>query len=381
MKLLKGFEIEIFTSSLQGNSVGLSDSILENNIGFFQEPDSRNVEYITAPLQDYNKLLIELIVPRIKLRKYLSTLGKYTLMPGSTLSLGDSNKFFRSDPKNKYHDFIEASYGTNVVTASIHINIGIDDPDLLFRACRLIRMEAPLFLALSASSPFIDSNFTGYHSTRWKIFPQTPKRVPLFKNHEHYIRWCNLQMSDGIMKNVRHLWSSVRPNGDQRPYSLNRLELRICDLIVDPYRILAIAALLEARIHQLILDPTIDPLISSSISELNREKELIDLTLSNEIAAAHLSLDATLRHWQSGKNILARDWIQKIYEGCLPISKKLGFKDIILPIQKILNEGNDSMKWLFLLRQGFSPAEIVTASIQDMLCKDKNLGQSFSKYF
>ena len=36
------------------------------------------------------------------------------------------------------------------------------------------------------------------------------------------------------MRNERHLWTSVRPNGPDRPHSLNRLELRICDLVTDP---------------------------------------------------------------------------------------------------------------------------------------------------
>lgn len=60
----------------------------------------------------------------------------------------------RSDPGNPYHDYIEQTYGTKVVTASIHINIGISDMETLMRACRLVRVEAPLILALTASSPF-----------------------------------------------------------------------------------------------------------------------------------------------------------------------------------------------------------------------------------
>ena len=52
-------------------------------------------------------------------------------MPGSTLSLGDSGEFQRSDLSNPYHEFIELNYGTKVVTSSIHINLGIDDVSLI----------------------------------------------------------------------------------------------------------------------------------------------------------------------------------------------------------------------------------------------------------
>jgi hypothetical protein len=126
------------------------------------------------PGQRYERLLCDLVQPRQHLRQYLQTLGNYTLIPGSTLALGDSTIFLRSDPGNPYHTYIQKTYGTRVVTASVHINIGIDDPETLIRACRLVRVEAPLYLALSAASPWLDGRITGWHSTRWHQFPLTP---------------------------------------------------------------------------------------------------------------------------------------------------------------------------------------------------------------
>ena len=230
----------MYTGTPQGNIVGLSDRIVRDLDGFVREPDSRNVEYTTAPFCCYERLLCALLRPRRKLRQYLTQQGDYTIIPGSNLSLGDSNHFFRSDPQNPYHSYIEQTYGTSVVTASIHINIGVSDPEQLMRAIRLIRLEAPLYLALSASSPFLDGQVTGFHSSRWQQFPKTPVDVPLFTSHAHFIQWTEEQLMTGKMQNVRHLWSSVRPNGDRRPYCLNRLELRICDLILNPICLLAV---------------------------------------------------------------------------------------------------------------------------------------------
>ena len=56
-------------------------------------------------------------------------------------------------------------------------------------------------------------------------------QVPLFTSHQHYITWMEEQLAAGAMFNVRHLWTSVRPNGERRPHDLNRVEIRICDLI------------------------------------------------------------------------------------------------------------------------------------------------------
>ncbi|NDJ20271.1 glutamate--cysteine ligase [Nostoc sp. B(2019)] len=359
MVLSKGFEIEMYTGTPQGEIVGLSDKIVADLDGFVREPDSRNVEYITQPSHNYENLLCALLRPRRELRNYLNRLGDYTLIPGSTLSLGGSDRFLRSDPTNPYHDYIEKTYNTKVVTASVHINIGISDPEVLMRACRVIRTEAPLFLALSASSPFLDGKATGYHSTRWGVFPQTPTHVPLFASHADHIQWVENQLALGTMQNVRHLWTSVRPNGDRRPYNLNRLELRICDLVTDPIALLAICALLEARLLQIIENPNIDPLTQSTFSP----EELITLAANNEAAAAIASLDAHLTHWQDGRSILARDWIAEIYQDVWAIAKQNGFSCFLSPINKILREGNEAQQWLQLHGVGFDTQCVITQAI------------------
>ncbi|HAA31037.1 MAG TPA: putative glutamate--cysteine ligase [Cyanobacteria bacterium UBA8553] len=373
MLLSKGFEVEMYTGTPQGDIVGLSDKIVASLDGFVREPDSRNVEYTTAPLYGYDRLLCALVRPRQKLRAYLRRLGDYTLIPGSTLSLEESDRFYRSDPNNPYHDYIEQTYGTKVVTASIHINIGISEPELLMRAIRLVRLEAPLYLALSASSPFLKGQPTGYHSTRWGLFPKTPADVPLFESHTHFIRWTQEQLKAGTMQNVRHLWSSVRPNGDRRPYNLNRLELRICDLIADPIALLGITALLEARLLQLINDPSLDPLELSTLSAATRAQDLVELANANEDAAACQSLDATLRHWQDGRKILARDWIEEIYQEVWPIAKKGSFSCFLSPVKKILREGNTAQQWLKLHASGFDSRSVMVQAIQALAEQEQEL--------
>ena len=372
--LSKGFEVEMYTGTPEGEIVGLSDKIVRALDGFVREPDSRNVEYTTAPFCGYDRLLCALLKPRQALRAYLQTLGDYTLIPGSTMSLGGSERFYRSDPNNPYHDYIEQTYGTDVVTASIHINIGIEDPEVLMRACRLVRVEAPLYLALSASSPFIDGKVTGSHSSRWQMFPKTPQDVPLFESHSHFIRWTEEQLAAKKMRNVRHLWSAVRPNGDRRPYNLNRLELRICDLVVDPLALLAITALLEARIMQTIQDPKLDPLQQSKLSTSNLQSDLMALSDENEMLAARHSLDAELRHWQDGRKILARDWIEEIYQEVYPIAKQRGFSCFLSPLQKILRQGNTAQQWLRLYDLGMQPTQIIQQDIYNIAQQEQDLG-------
>ncbi|MFM2303689.1 MAG: hypothetical protein RLZZ135_1099 [Cyanobacteriota bacterium] len=366
MLLSKGFEIEVYTGTPAGEIVGLSDRIVADLDGFITEPDSRNVEYTTAPFNSYERLLCALVRPRRQLRAYLQRIGNYTLIPGSTLSLSGADRFYRSDPQNPYHSYIEQTYGTNVVTASVHINIGISDPELLMRACRLVRVESPLYLALSAASPFLDGAPTGYHSTRWGVFPKTPKQVPLFESHAHHIKWMEEQLALGTMQNVRHLWSSVRPNGDRRPYNLNRLELRICDLIIDPIALLAVTSLIEARLWQLIADPTLDPLVMSTLPAHDRAQELVSIADANEMAVAKSSLDATLQHWRDGRSITAHDWIEELYAEVSPIAKQRGFLCFLSPVKKILREGNTAQQWLQMYDRAGDARSVIMHAISQV---------------
>ncbi|WP_066118110.1 glutamate--cysteine ligase [Geminocystis sp. NIES-3709] len=373
MLLSKGFEVEVYTGTNEGEVIGLSSQIVKDLQSFVREPDSRNVEYTTAPLCNYDRLLCALLRPRKDLRQYLQSLGNYTIIPGSTLSLGDSTKFFRSDPDNHYHDYIEQTYHTKIVTASIHINVGIEDTEKLIRAYRLIRLEAPLLLALSASSPFLDNEVTGFHSTRWRLFPQTPDNVPLFTNHSHFIEWTKQQLILGTMQNVRHLWCSVRPNGDNRPYNLNRLELRICDLVLNPIHLLAITAILEARITQILNDDTLDPLQQSTINHGNLETELLKITKYNEQAVSENSLNAQLYRWQDGSQIIAKDWLEELISELYPLAKAKGFACFLTPAYKILEQGNQAQQWLQQHQQGLSITEIIQNAIVSVYQEEKDL--------
>ncbi|MCP9804331.1 glutamate--cysteine ligase [Cyanobium sp. T1G-Tous] len=373
--LLKGFEVELYTGRADGTVVGCSAEAAAALDGFVTEPDCRNLEYITPPDADYARQLQLLLEPRQRLRRWLAS-RNLTLLPGSTLSLGDSQRFERSDPANPYHGYIEATYGTKVVTASVHINLGLtadhglEPMTSLFAGLRLMRCEASLLLALSASSPFLDGLVTAAHSQRWLQFPLTPAEVPLFLDHQHYISWMGEQLALGTMQNVRHLWTSVRPNGDNRPHDLNRLEIRICDLVTDPLVLLAITAFAELRLQQLLREPErYDPLHASSLSP----SQLASLADANDRATARSSLDATVMHWRNGGPILVRDWLAQELADLAPLAEELGLSRVLAPLQGVLDQGNQAMGWLAGHQAGLSIPTLLNQTVEAMASQEAEL--------
>lgn len=367
--LLKGFEVEMYTGRPDGTVVGCSSEAAAAIDGIVTEPDRRNLEYITPPDASYAAQLQHLLEPRQRLRQWLQQ-RQLTLLPGSSLSLGNSQHFERSNPDNPYHQFIEDSYGTRVVTASVHINFGLESSETIMAACRLLRCEAALLLALSASSPFLDGQATGAHSQRWRQFPITPQQVPLFENHQHYIDWMHTQLEQQQMRNVRHFWGSVRPNGPERPQQLNRVELRVCDLVSDPRDLLAITAFAELRLLQLIdRGQSEDPLFSSELSAA----ELAELADHNDQQAALTSLDAELRHWRDGRSISARQWIQDQLQDLNAWADQQPAMAWLDRLPALLEHGNTAMQWLQRQQSGESISAILSADIAALAALEQDL--------
>ena len=170
------------------------------------------------------------------------------------------------------------------------------------------------------------------------------------------------------MQNIRHFWSSIRPNGPQRPLILDRLELRICDFIHDINLLLGITAMLELRILHLFENRnSLDPLISSIFS-LDELSEICD---QNEINAAKDSLNSELIQWQDGNKIKCREWIQNLLFDLSPTAEKFNMKHLLIPLYEVLEEGNLSMKWINQYKKGLSIEQIMKLTINDMIVNEK----------
>ena len=369
-QLLKGLEEEVYTGTPDGHVLPLSARVKAALDGYTTEPDGRNVEFTTAPYRNYQVLTDRLMAKRCALRRYLEAAHGCTLVPGGTLSLADPDSFYISDPENPYYRYIRNTYGTRVVTASTHINLGIDDPEELLRAYRVLRLEASMFLALTAASPFLAGEPTGQHSSRWLRFPLTPERVPFFPDPASFADWMDEQLELGTMQNGRHLWLGIRPNGPATPRVLDRLELRICDRISDPDILQAVTALYEARVWQVLERPELDPLRGRSSSELEA------LAAANERAAGTGSLEATATNWVDGGTVTFRNWAASMLESTRETAGRHGFGALLEPIEEILEKGNPAMQWLRRIGQGATPQQVIQEAIVELAALDREFDPS-----
>lgn len=366
--LNKGIEVELFAGTKVGDVVPLSSRINERFTNFSQEPDQRNFEYTTTPTKSYEDLFNEIFQPRNKVRKFLKELNEnYTLIPGSTIPLNFSKEFYRSKKDDPYHTFIQNTYKTKVITTSLHINIGIDNYENLFKLLSALRLDTPLFLALSASSCFHDGKVTGYHSYRWHSFPKTPDFVPFFTDHNEYITWTDEQLRTKTMQNVRHLWTSIRPNGPKRPINLNRIEIRICDLVSDIRKSMALVAFIECIIQKYLQEQNWPKVLSNKKSSLNDLVKTID---EQEEFVAINSLNAKIWDWRNDTNTEVYKIIETLYKDLKDIADKLGISKHLNPINDILTGGNEANQFLEMYNKNKSIQKTIQHFIEQSTIVD-----------
>ena len=65
--------------------------------------------------------------------------------------------------------------------------------------------------------------------------------------------------------------------------------------------------------------------------------------------------------------IISFEWIQNLLLELSSTAENFGMKHLLDPIYKVLEEGNQSMKWINQYEKGLSIEQIMKISIEDMI--------------
>lgn len=156
--------------------------------------------------------------------------------------------------------------GQRNVVCGMHVHVEIppeaDRIDVMNRMLRWL----PLFLSLSASSPFWGRRRTGLMSYRQSLYDEWPRSgLPdWFENEQELAGLLSLLRRCGAVKDASYLWWVIRPSG-----KFPTLELRIADTRAEDA--VAIAMLYRCLVAALIRRP-----------ELGRERTATTRTIVDE---------------------------------------------------------------------------------------------------
>ncbi|WP_281356391.1 carboxylate-amine ligase [Acrocarpospora macrocephala] len=205
------------------------------------------------------------------------------------------------------------------VTCGCHVHVGIADQELAVQVLNRVQPWLPMFLAISASSPFYDSADTGYQSFRnplWAGFP-IGGPPPLFESHAAYAEHVRQLLDSDALTDMGNLYWDARL-GTRYP----TLEFRIADACTTIDETVLLAGLARALVLTCIDEiqaerppvRTSPPMIKAATWRAARSgltADLIDPMTSEKLPAPAM-LDRFLHYTQEALKDLG-DWEEISY--------------------------------------------------------------------
>ncbi len=140
----------------------------------------------------------------------------------------------------------------NFLISGLHIHVAMPNEEAALRAYDASITYLPIFLALSANSPFHLGEDTGLQSYRSKIFERLPRAgIPeYFSSYREYCSLMEQLYATGTIQSAKDVWWDVRIH-----QGFGTVELRVCDAFYDRERLRLITLFYQALLHRLTQYP------------------------------------------------------------------------------------------------------------------------------
>jgi glutamate---cysteine ligase / carboxylate-amine ligase len=168
-------------------------------------------------------------------------------------------------PKPRYEEMIEdlRSIGHRNMMCGMHVHVQLPDSEKRFAVMRAMIPYLPVFIALSASSPFWNSHKTGLKGYRLAAYSELPRTgLPeLFETKAEFDAYVEALKKSGVIPDESYIWWAMR-SSMRHP----TLELRAPDTCTFVDDAIAIASLYRALARYLYQRPQ----LSQGVTSLDR---------------------------------------------------------------------------------------------------------------
>ena len=156
----------------------------------------------------------------------------------------------RISPHPRYADLVDRIQwpARRLAIHGIHFHVGVRSGAKAVAIANSLAFHLPLFLALSASSPFWHGLDTGMASARTKIFEGLPTAglPPQLDSYDDFEAFMETLIAANAIESVREVWWDVRPHPN-----FGTVELRMCDAMATLTEVAAVAALAQSLVQYL----------------------------------------------------------------------------------------------------------------------------------
>ncbi len=210
-----------------------------------------------------------------------------------------------------------------------HVHIGCPSGSDGLYLLHSLNRYLPHFIALSASSPFVQRNDTLFNSARLNsvfAFPLSG-HAPFIVDWEDFdnIYFAKMQKT-GTINSMKDFYWDIRPKPEY-----GTIELRVCDTPLTIEKAAVLAAYLQAICKYLMTEKKYKP-----------EEDDYLVYNYNRFQACRFGMDGTLVHPKTYESILLKDDIAHTLDEIASHSEDLGSLDAIEKIRSYLELGNDA---------------------------------------
>jgi glutamate---cysteine ligase / carboxylate-amine ligase len=159
-------------------------------------------------------------------------------------------------PKPRYEKMIEdlRTIGHRNMLCGMHVHVQMRDVDKRFVVMRAMIPYLPLFIALSASSPFWNARETGLRGYRLAAYDELPRTgLPeLLGGKDDYDAYVRALVKSGVMPDESYIWWAMRPSS-RHP----TVELRAPDVCTRLEDAVSLASLYRSLVRYLCERPAL----------------------------------------------------------------------------------------------------------------------------
>ena len=154
-------------------------------------------------------------------------------------------------PQERYSQLVDSIQwpARRLAIHGVHFHVGVPSGEHAIAVVRSLAYHLPLFLALTASSPYWLGRDTGLASCRTKIFEGLPTAglPPPLEDWAEFERLMGGMLRGGVIASIREIWWDCRPHPD-----FGTVELRMCDGIATMDEVAAVAAMAQSLVTELV---------------------------------------------------------------------------------------------------------------------------------
>ncbi|WP_321879672.1 YbdK family carboxylate-amine ligase [Paraburkholderia bannensis] len=213
-----------------------------------------------------------------------------------------------------------------------HVHIGCPDADSALFLLHSLSRFIPHFIALSASSPYVQGVDTGFHSARLNsvfAFPLSG-RAPFVLSWEEFKEYFSKMVHTGVVNSMKDFYWDIRP----KP-GFGTIEVRVMDTPLSVERAAAIACYIQTLARHLLIDRPIQPL----------EDDYLVYTF-NRFQACRFGLAGTVVDPQTGERRTISEDILATLDKIAPHGDALGSTRALSEIGTIARSQNNDASWL-----------------------------------